>query len=339
MHPHRIFILLLTTPIWVLRYYALNLEYDYIIIGGGTSGLVIANRLSESSDISVAVIEAGLDVSQNANVTDPTKFTISLGTDIDWNYKSSPQIYAGDRIIDYHAGKGLGGTSNINGIYFYLLSYKHFRRALTKTTGMTYIRAQKSQIDIWEVVGNPGWNWNTLLPYYKKSEHLGLPTVAQREAGASYNPIYHGENGYLKVGFPYNLLNGSFVHNVKSTWDRLGIPINEDVNGGDVRGFSVWPSTIDRDTNVRESAAKAYYYPILGRPNLKVFLNTTANRIVWKDGAGVATAQGVEITSTTGTIITLYARREVIVSAGSLRSPTILELSGVGNSKQVFPAT
>lgn len=201
------------------------------------------------------------------------------------------------------------------------------------SAGMTYIRAQKSQIDSWESVGNEGWNWDALFPYYKKSENLAIPTPAQTEIGVSYNPDYHGENGYLKVGYPYNMQNGSLAHDAEASWKALGIPFNEDMNGGNVRGFALWPYTIDREANVRETAARAYYYPVQNRPNLKVFLNTTANRILWKDCAGPATAQGVEVTLVNGSTSTLAAKKEVIVSAGSLRSPGILELSGIGNPR------
>lgn len=101
-----------------------------------------------------------------------------------------------------------------------------------------------------------------------------------------------------------------------------------------MRGFFVWPSTIDRDANVREDAARAFYYPVQGRQNLKVFLNTTVNRILWEDRNGtdgVVRARGVEVTAQDGSVFEIGAEREVVLSAGSLRSPAILELSGVGN--------
>jgi choline dehydrogenase-like flavoprotein len=197
---------------------------------------------------------------------------------------------------------------------------------------MTYVRAEKAQIDSWADLGNPGWNWDNLFPYYLKSESFDVPTPAQLAAGASYEAVDHSESGLLKVGYPYGLLNGSLHETVIYTWANLGIPHNLDVNGGSVRGFTVWQSTLDRETNVREDAARAYYYPFQNRPNLHVYLNTTANRITWKNCGGVV-ADGVEVTYQNGTVGTLSASKEVILSAGSLRSPAILELSGIGNSE------
>ncbi|CZR66327.1 related to alcohol oxidase [Phialocephala subalpina] len=286
-------------------------EYDFIIVGGGPAGLTVANRLSELPHITVALIEAGGDASTNPNVTSVDGFTTALGTSIDWQYTSTNQSHAAGQTIAYHSGKALGGTTTIN--------------------GMTYVRAEKSQIDSWGEIGNPGWSWDDLFPYYLKSEDFTYPTSAQLSSGVSYVPDDHGESGPLKVGYPYGLLNGSFHTIVEDTWEALDLPHNEDVNGGSVRGFTIWQSTLDMVANIREDAARAYYHPIQGRPNLHIFLNTSANRIVWKKMGGLATAAGVEITSSNGTVSVLNCSREVILSAGSLRSPAILELSGVEN--------
>jgi choline dehydrogenase-like flavoprotein len=203
-----------------------------------------------------------------------------------------------------------------------------------KRVGMTYVRAEKAQIDSWEGLGNPGWNWDGLFPYYLKSEGFDIPTAAQNVAGASYVPADHGKSGPLKVGYPFGLLNGSLTETVIDTWANLGIPHNLDVNGGSVRGFTVWPSTLDREKNVREDAARAYFYSIQDRPNLHVYLNTTANKVNWKACKGVV-AEGLEVTLQNGSVASLKARREVLISAGSLRTPAILELSGIGNPGSV----
>lgn len=305
-------------------------EYDFIIVGGGSAGLTVANRLSELPHITVAVIEAGEDVSHNPNVTSVDGFTTTLGTSIDWQYTSTNQYHAAGQSIAYHSGKALGGTTTINGKYACPCSV--WRSELTFIV-MTYVRAEKSQIDSWGQIGNLGWSWDELLPYYPKSEDFTYPTAAQLACGVSYVPNDHGESGPLKVGYPYGLLNGLFHNVVENTWEALDLPHNEDVNGGNVRGFTIWQSTLDTDANVREDAARAYYYPIEDRPNLHVFLNTTANKIVWKVAERVLIAAGVEITCENGTVSVLSCSREVILSAGPFRSPALLELSGVGNPR------
>jgi choline dehydrogenase-like flavoprotein len=198
---------------------------------------------------------------------------------------------------------------------------------------MTYVRAQKSQIDAWGALGNPGWSWDCLFPYYLKSEGFEIPTPAQVAAGGTYIASYHNTTGPLKTGYAYELLNGTFHSTVQDSWKAIGIRHNEDMNGGDVHGFKVWQSTVDRNADVREDAASAYYYPVEGRANLHVFVDTIANKILWADGSGDAVASGVEVTFSNGTVGTFGVVNEVIVSAGSLRSPAILELSGVGNPR------
>ncbi|PQE04602.1 Glucose oxidase protein [Rutstroemia sp. NJR-2017a BBW] len=292
----------------------LSETFDFVIIGGGTSGLVVANRLS-ALNVTVAIIEAGASVRNNSNVTRVDGFTLALNTPIDWQYQSTNQSYAGGQTIGYHAGKALGGTSTLN--------------------GMTYTRAPAVQIDSWEKVGNPGWNWQNLFPYYKKSENFTYPTPAQVSAGASFDPNFHGKNGPLNVGYAYDLINGSLQAEVAASWKALGVKHNKDINGGFMNGYTVAQSTLDREQNVREDAARAYYYPVEERRNLKVFLRTNARRIVWVDcdESAEVTARGVEVILENGDLEVIEARREVIVSAGTLRSPTILEHSGVGNKK------
>lgn len=200
---------------------------------------------------------------------------------------------------------------------------------------MTYIRAEDVQIDAWEKIGNKGWNWENLLPYYKQSESFQTPTPAQVEAGASSDARYHGTKGHVDVGYEFNLVNGSFPEVANATWQKFGIPFNQEVNSGHVRGFSVWPKMLNRELSIREDASRAYYQPVEDRPNLKVFKGLVT-KILWADedeSDSMAVAQGVEFVAADGKPQTIQAEKEVIVSAGSLRSPAILELSGVGNPK------
>ncbi|KAL2206892.1 glucose oxidase [Sarocladium strictum] len=288
-------------------------SFDYIVVGGGTAGLVIANRLTENPSIRVAVIEPGDDQRQNHNVTDPTKLDQPLNTPLDWQYKSVPQVYAQDRILNLPQGKAWGGSSAIN--------------------GMTYIRGDASLYDSWEKLGNPGWNWASIFPYFKKSEQYTTPNGEQISAGATYEPQNHGRKGPVHVGYPPTLGKNDFTPAVRETWKHFGLEVNEDLNGGEVRGFAIGPQTLDAKTNVRWDSARAYYSPAEGRRNLEI-LKGTVRRVVWKKrgkkGEDVV-ADGVEYLDKDGKLKTLKARREVILSTGTIRSPLILEASGIGN--------
>ncbi|THW49630.1 FAD/NAD(P)-binding domain-containing protein [Aureobasidium pullulans] len=287
--------------------------YDVVIVGGGTAGLVIANRLSENSYTTVAVIEAGDLVFDNKNVSTVDGYGLSFGTEIDWQYESTPQAYAGNKTQTLRAGKALGGTSTIN--------------------GMAYLRAQEAQINSWEHLGNEGWNWKSLLPYYKRSEHFQIPTEDQCIAGASYDISVHGTTGPLKTGWNTGLLSKSVTTLVNATYASLGLPYIEEPNGGDMRGFTRYPATVDRELNVREDAGRAYYLPIQNRTNLDLYTNSFVQRITWDETSTNSTprANGVQFTDASGKQKTISAKKEVILSAGSLRSPLILELSGIGN--------
>ncbi|KAL4868999.1 hypothetical protein BDV12DRAFT_185557 [Aspergillus spectabilis] len=289
-------------------------KYDFVIVGGGTSGLVVANRLSELNNVTVAVIEAGDSVLNNFNVTDVLGYSLAFGTEIDWAYQTENQTYAGGQKQTIRAGRAIGGTSTIN--------------------GMSYTRAENAQIDNWELVGNKGWNWKNLLQYYKKSEGFEVPTQDQTAHGANYEADSHGKDGPLKVGWPTAMTNSSIFPVLNETMERLGIHYNRDANDGKMVGFTVHPDTLDRERNTREGAARAYYWPYEARSNLKIISNTQANRIIWSNTThgkcGDAVAIGVEVTGPSGQE-TIYASKEVILSAGALRSPALLELSGVGN--------
>ena len=203
---------------------------------------------------------------------------------------------------------------------------------------MTYIRAEKAQIDAWEKVGNTGWNWESLCPYYKMSEHFDNATNQQLSAGASFISDYHGFEGPLHVGYPFELNNSSFHEAANETVNALGIPFNPDVNGGHVRGFTLWQSTFDRIADVRADAARAYYLPVRGRPNLHVYASTTATKMTWAEEPSDLVT-GVEVILPDNRTTVVHACREVIVSAGSLRSPMFLEYSGIGNPQLVSRPT
>lgn len=199
---------------------------------------------------------------------------------------------------------------------------------------MAYSRVEDVQIDAWQALGNKDWTWKNLFRYYLKSENLTIPSQQQHAAGASYDQTFHGQDGPLHVGWkPVPV--GNLTTYLNKTYQGLGIPWKSDNNGGKMRGMAIMPATIDVAKQVREDAARAYYWPYSeSRPNLHVMLNTFVNRVVWNDnksGDDNGTARGVEVTLSNGSVGTLFANKEVIVSAGSIRSPGILERSGIGN--------
>lgn len=196
---------------------------------------------------------------------------------------------------------------------------------------MAYTRAEDAQVDAWEKIGNKGWNWASLLEYYKKSETVQPPKADQLAGGATYDPAYHGTEGPLKVGWKNQMMNISFPEVLNSTYKANNVPYIYDIAGGKMAGWNVFPSTLDVELNVREDAARAYYYPFQNRTNYHVLLNTEAQKLVWAESGAEATASGVEVKDSTGQTRTIYANKEVILSAGSLKSPLLLELSGVGN--------
>ncbi|KAI8953718.1 GMC oxidoreductase [Xylaria longipes] len=308
------------TLCWLLATLALRtacqpLAFDYVVAGGGTAGLVIANRLSEDPSITVAVIEPGDDVRDDPTVLDVDLAGVSYSPLLDWNYNSTVQPQLGDRALSFHAGKAIGGTTVINGMY--------------------YIRGDQANFNAWETLGSPGWNWDTLLPYFIRSENFTIPSSAQRDVGMTYVPHYHGERGHLKTGYPYQVENGSFYDSARYTCKSLGFALNQDLNSGETRGYGAYPQTLDRDANVRESSARAYYEPIDGRPNLRV-IKGTVKRINFNDSASASSklvATGFEYTDDQDNLLSITAEREVILSTGTLVSPLILESSGIGNSR------
>lgn len=293
--------------------------YDYIIAGAGIGGLVLANRLSANGTFSVAVVEPGEDVSSNPNVTLVSSTLPAVGTQLDWQYPVATQKFGPDSVggggMTWHSGKAIGGSSTIN--------------------GMGYIRGDRAIVDAWETLGNPGWNWDALWPYYLRSENFTAPTVEQEEIeGAAYREELHGVDGPLDVAFALEELHPDLYQSVQKTWEALGFGANEDINSGDMYGFSAAPMTVKRDARLREDAGTAYYHPVKERKNL-VLLPGTVSKVNWKESSGgreaAVEAAGIEYMTADQQIRTLTARREVILSAGVIRTPLILELSGIGN--------
>lgn len=198
---------------------------------------------------------------------------------------------------------------------------------------MVYIRGDKAQYDAWEELGNAGWNWDSVFSYYKRGEDFTPPSAAQVASGGTYDEQAHGNSGPLTIGFPFSLSNSSFYRSARDTWQSLGLDPIRDLNGGRTHGFATGPMTLDRDPDVREDSARAYYRSVESRKNLKI-LKGTVRRITWTKGNGSeAVADGFEYVDQSGSLVKAGARKEVILSASAYINPLILESSGVGNPR------
>ncbi len=264
-------------------------SYDYVIVGAGSAGCVLAARLSEDPDVSVLLIEAGpADTKQNIHV--PAAFGTLLKTDIDWDYATLPEEHCNGRMMFVPRGRVLGGTSSIN--------------------AMVYIRGARADYDGWRDLGNAGWGYDDMLPYFKRSE--------DNERGASE---YHGAGGPLSVSESRsnNPLADAFVEAAI----EAGEPRNDDFNGPGQDGAGRYQVT--QRNGMRCSAAVAFLHPAMERANLAVLTRALAHRLVFDGTRAVGVAGERD-----GEPFEAHADREVILSGGTYNSPQLLMLSGIG---------
>jgi choline dehydrogenase len=267
-------------------------EFDYIIVGAGSAGCVLANRLTESGRHRVLLLEAGgSDASPWIRV--PVGYARTF-TDsrYNWMYRTEPEPALENRAALWPRGKVLGGSSSIN--------------------AMVFVRGQPADYEDWRSAGNPGWGWQDVLPYFRKLEDHAW--------GASE---YHGAGGPVHVHDPADT-----VHPLCKTFlaacAQAGIAITGDFNGAVAEGAGLWQVTIRN--GVRVSSASAYLRPARRRPNLELTTGARAARVLFTG----ATATGVEYLRG-GSRLTATARREVLLTAGAIGSPQLLELSGIGD--------
>ncbi|KAF8516786.1 alcohol oxidase [Gautieria morchelliformis] len=296
-------------------------KLDYLVVGGGTSGLVVAARLTENPDCVVGVIEAG-----EYHETDPTVNLPGMaGHNIfnpkyDWRFTTVPQKYVNDRKVFQSRGKGLGGSSLLNILAF--------------------VRPSKDELDSFEELGNPGWNWKSLLEYMKRSERLEAPVLSPVEAkllAVSPDSSLHGTDGPITKSFPMTHLTEVHAKTLDSL-ESFGVQRNLDNSGGNTVGSILCPTCVDTKTATRSYSASAFYAPNAQRPNFLVLTEAYATKIHLKEvDGGLKCATGVDIIKD-GSTFTIHAAKEVILSAGSLQTPQLLELSGIGD-RRILDAT
>lgn len=272
------------------------MEADFIVVGAGSAGCVLANRLSQNPQNRVVLLEAG-GRDTNPWIHIPVGYFKTIhNPKVDWCYKTEPDPGLNGRSIEWPRGKVLGGSSSLN--------------------GLLYVRGQPEDYDRWRQMGNVGWAWDDVLPLFKRAEN--------NERGAD---PFHGNEGPLSVS------NMRIQRPITEAWvaaaQAAGYPFNPDYNGEKQEGVGFFQLTAKNGR--RCSAAVAYLNPVKSRENLEIITHAQVDKVVISEGR----ATGVVYSDRSGNQKTVTARKDIILSGGSINTPQILMLSGIGEASQL----
>lgn len=292
--------------------------FDYVIVGGGLAGLTLASRLSEDSETTVAVIEAGgfyeqlvgnLSQIPAFDVRWTSKSTRDVNPLVDWGFNTTPQAGAFDQVIHYARGKALGGS--------------------TARNYMAYNRGTVGSYQRWaDEVGDQSYTFDKILPYFQKSLNFTPPDIGKR--GVNATPQY--DTSTLGQAGPLDITYSNYAQ-ASSTWvqkgmQAVGILPQDGFTSGSLNGSSWVIATINHTLGIRESSETAFLQPALNRPNLRIYNGTLAKRILF--GGKVATGVQVHQNGQDDRRFSILSRKEVIVSGGTFQSPQLLMVSGIG---------
>ncbi|PWN46951.1 alcohol oxidase [Violaceomyces palustris] len=304
-------------------------DFDYVIVGGGLTGLAVANRLSEDPNVSVLVLEAGNDNRQDGRVKSIYAYGQAFGSELDWSWQAT-----GSKTI--RGGKTLGGSTSIN--------------------GGAWTRGSKEQYEAIANLGNSGWSYEDLTKYMNKAEGFSPPSSAQSRLGAKYDPVVHGSDGPVKTMFSdpgssssrrsvgagqealeRRMYSGAqqsdFLSSIKTA---LGVNVIDDLSSAKIDGAAYTPNSILNLAGDRTSSATAYLSPIeFSRSNLAVLTGYRGTRIKW-DPNNPGKAIGVVVQQyQNGPKSHVNAKREVVLAAGAINTPLLLQRSGVGSKSDL----
>ncbi|OSD07663.1 GMC oxidoreductase [Trametes coccinea BRFM310] len=294
-----------------------QVPFDYIVVGGGTAGTALSARLAEDSQVTVGLIEAGeihlndpnIDVPANSGIGNPS---------YDWLFSSTPQAGLGGRVISVPRGKMVGGSSGIN--------------------GMAWGRASSVEYDAFSAfASSSNWSWSGLLPYMRKSETFCLvpnnsyPGISEEAAEKAQSDFQHVDGFSGPIVASHNSLVFDVVDQMVKSLNGNGVQTNVEPQAGNATGVTNTLLSINRTAGVRSYAATTYYCSHAHDLNYHVILNAQATRIHFRTSAHGLTAISVEFV-VGGRTYVANARKEVILSTGSIQTPQLLELSGIGNS-------